>query len=300
MTCTCTKNGKASPSKNKVEISTKRKKSCGKPRIRWDIGEAQITPFLTSSLDGGVSYTPWPLYLRGTSPLCPLYRRLAGPQSRCGRCGVQKIFPLPAVEPRPSIPWPVTVRTSLSGPLWLVNWNFCEVVNLFTTFQETLFQCWNTALGVLQISLEWVVGFSVYCDMLIRCILRHLYKLFCDLGRRSGFQSKVESHVATDGQPVFVSTPPPPSPEAHNEVTACIDAVFIVVGVLYALTDLSLSALSGHYHYILLFINALPRGCMNYAKFLCWEEGQVLQWAQGLGLPMFNCNIPSSCSRHTG
>jgi hypothetical protein len=34
-----------------------------------------------------VSFTPRPLYRRGTSPLCPLARRLGGPQSRCGRVG---------------------------------------------------------------------------------------------------------------------------------------------------------------------------------------------------------------------
>jgi hypothetical protein len=34
-----------------------------------------------------VSFTPRPLYPRGKSPLCPLDRRLSGPESRSGRRG---------------------------------------------------------------------------------------------------------------------------------------------------------------------------------------------------------------------
>jgi hypothetical protein len=49
-----------------------------------------------------VSFTPPPrtLYLRGKSPLCPLDRRLSGPQSRSGCGGGEKNSqPLPGLEP---------------------------------------------------------------------------------------------------------------------------------------------------------------------------------------------------------
>jgi hypothetical protein len=50
-------------------------------------------------------FTHRQLYLRGKSPRYPLDRRLGGPQSRYGRCGVQKHFlPLPRLKPRPSNP----------------------------------------------------------------------------------------------------------------------------------------------------------------------------------------------------
>jgi hypothetical protein len=55
-------------------------------------------PFPTSALDGGEwpSFTPRPLYPRGKSPRYPLDRRLGGPQSRSGCCGVERnLLPLP-------------------------------------------------------------------------------------------------------------------------------------------------------------------------------------------------------------
>jgi hypothetical protein len=52
-----------------------------------------------------VSSTTPPLYPRRKRPRCPLDRRLGGPQSRSGRCGVEKdLFPLPRIEKRPSSP----------------------------------------------------------------------------------------------------------------------------------------------------------------------------------------------------
>jgi hypothetical protein len=39
-----------------------------------------------------------------------LYRKLSGPQSWCGRCGVDKhLLPLPGIEPRQSCPQPTAV-----------------------------------------------------------------------------------------------------------------------------------------------------------------------------------------------
>jgi hypothetical protein len=37
-----------------------------------------------------VSFTPWPLYPQGKSPLYPLDRKLGGPQSRSGRGDEEK------------------------------------------------------------------------------------------------------------------------------------------------------------------------------------------------------------------
>jgi hypothetical protein len=52
-----------------------------------------------------VSFTARPLYLHGRSRRYPLDRRLGGPQSRSGRCGIEKtLFPLPGIEARPSSP----------------------------------------------------------------------------------------------------------------------------------------------------------------------------------------------------
>jgi hypothetical protein len=54
---------------------------------------------------------------RGKSPQYPLYRRLGGPQSPFGRCGIKKnFFPVPGIEPWPPSLWPVAVPTDLS---WL-------------------------------------------------------------------------------------------------------------------------------------------------------------------------------------
>jgi hypothetical protein len=50
-----------------------------------------------------VSFTPRPLYPRGKSSWCLLYRRLGGPQGRSGHCGIYKNpLPLPETEPRMS------------------------------------------------------------------------------------------------------------------------------------------------------------------------------------------------------
>jgi hypothetical protein len=48
------------------------------------------THSLTSALDGGVSFTPRPLYSQEKSPSYPLDRRLDEPQSRSGRSGEEK------------------------------------------------------------------------------------------------------------------------------------------------------------------------------------------------------------------
>jgi hypothetical protein len=62
------------------------------------------------------SFTPRPLYLRGKCPRYPLYRRLGGPQSQSGRCGVEKnLLPMPGIEPRPSSPRSSLYRLSYPG-----------------------------------------------------------------------------------------------------------------------------------------------------------------------------------------
>jgi hypothetical protein len=44
-----------------------------------------------------------------------LHRRLGGPQSRSGRCGVEKnLLPLPGIDPRLSISLPVAIPTEPS------------------------------------------------------------------------------------------------------------------------------------------------------------------------------------------
>jgi hypothetical protein len=49
------------------------------------------------------SFTTGKLYPRRKSPQYPLDRRLGGPQSRPGRCGVEKnLLPLPGIKPRQS------------------------------------------------------------------------------------------------------------------------------------------------------------------------------------------------------
>jgi hypothetical protein len=60
-----------------------------------------------------VSFTSLPLCPRGNSPRHPLDRRLVGPQSRSGRCGVEKDL-LPGIQPRPSRPYLVAFPTELS------------------------------------------------------------------------------------------------------------------------------------------------------------------------------------------
>jgi hypothetical protein len=62
-----------------------------------------------------VSYTARTPYCRGKSPRYPLDRRLIGPQSRYGRCGVEKnLLPLTEIKHRTSSPWTVSIRTELS------------------------------------------------------------------------------------------------------------------------------------------------------------------------------------------
>jgi hypothetical protein len=59
-------------------------------------------PFLTSLIDGG----EWSVSRFGRFILrYPLERRIVGPQSQLGRCGVEKnLVPLPGIELRPSSP----------------------------------------------------------------------------------------------------------------------------------------------------------------------------------------------------
>jgi hypothetical protein len=59
--------------------------------------------FLASSLDGcGWSASRLGRFiLQGKNPRYPLDRRLGGPQSRSGRCGLEKnLLPLPGIEPQ--------------------------------------------------------------------------------------------------------------------------------------------------------------------------------------------------------
>jgi hypothetical protein len=57
-----------------------------------------------------VSFTSLPLH-----PRYPLDRRLGGPQSQSGSCGMKKnTFPLPGTEPWPSSPQPVTILSEVS------------------------------------------------------------------------------------------------------------------------------------------------------------------------------------------
>jgi hypothetical protein len=58
--------------------------------------------FLTSALDGVVSFTLLPLYPRERNHRYTLDRRRGGLQSRSGRCGEEKNLALPRVEPGPS------------------------------------------------------------------------------------------------------------------------------------------------------------------------------------------------------
>jgi hypothetical protein len=49
----------------------------------------------------------------GKEPWYPLGKRLFGPQSRSGRCGVERKLALLGIEPRPSTPQPVATPTEL-------------------------------------------------------------------------------------------------------------------------------------------------------------------------------------------
>jgi hypothetical protein len=72
------------------------------------------SPFFTSVLDGNGQLHA-SLYPRGRNPRHELDRRLGGPQSRSGRCEVERNhLPLPGIEPRPSSPNPIAVATELS------------------------------------------------------------------------------------------------------------------------------------------------------------------------------------------
>jgi hypothetical protein len=65
-----------------------------------------------------VSFTPRALYSRGKSPLYPLYRRLGGPQSRSGHCGVEKnLLQLPGIEPCRPVRSPSLYQCSYPGSL---------------------------------------------------------------------------------------------------------------------------------------------------------------------------------------
>jgi hypothetical protein len=75
---------------------------------------------------------------RSTVPHCPrgrrsrytLGRRLGGPQSRSGRCGVEKnIFPLSEIKHRPSIPQTAAIPTELSRLQVLVLWYICGYIS---------------------------------------------------------------------------------------------------------------------------------------------------------------------------
>jgi hypothetical protein len=75
-----------------------------------------------------VNFTPRPLQRQGKSPRDPLFRRLCGPQSRSGRCGVENnLLPLPGIEPRPTTARiPSLYRLSYPGSLSLQ----CRIINL--------------------------------------------------------------------------------------------------------------------------------------------------------------------------
>jgi hypothetical protein len=73
-----------------------------------------------------VSFAPLPLYLRGNSPRYPLYKRLAGPQSRSEWRGEEKLLDptrTRTATPRPSSPYPVAIPTVLSPWINFVRWD---------------------------------------------------------------------------------------------------------------------------------------------------------------------------------
>jgi hypothetical protein len=78
-----------------------------------------------------VSFTPLPLYPRGKSPQYPLDGRPAGPQSRSGRRGEDKILdPIGTRSPTPrlSSPQPVAIPTALSRQ-WTRKGKICPARN---------------------------------------------------------------------------------------------------------------------------------------------------------------------------
>jgi hypothetical protein len=65
-----------------------------------------------------VSFTPRPLYPRGNRPQYPLNRRLGEPQSRSGRCAIEKNFlPVLGIEPGRPACIPSLYRLSYPGSL---------------------------------------------------------------------------------------------------------------------------------------------------------------------------------------
>jgi hypothetical protein len=87
---------------------------------------------------------PRPLYPRGKSPRCSLYRRLGGSQSRSGRCGEEKhLFTLPGVEPLLSGPY-----ADWAGPVFIII-KHSEYIQKFPAHRYLLF----TLLFVLFVSL---------------------------------------------------------------------------------------------------------------------------------------------------
>jgi hypothetical protein len=61
-----------------------------------------------------ISFTPRPLYVRWKGPRYSLDKRLGAPQSRTGRCGVEKNYvPVSGIDLRQSSLYPVAIRTEL-------------------------------------------------------------------------------------------------------------------------------------------------------------------------------------------
>jgi hypothetical protein len=90
----------------------------------------------------------------------PLDRRLGGPQTRSGSCGVEKkILPLPGTEPQPSSLYPVTIPTELSR---------LPVTDLRTpTFS---YDTWVTEIKVNVSSLPAVFCYFVQRRMYVRVV----------------------------------------------------------------------------------------------------------------------------------
>jgi hypothetical protein len=75
-----------------------------------------VSLFLSSALDGGQWSPSCPSRFTSQekNPRYPLDRMLGGSQSRSGRCGEDKEFGMPGMEPEPSSPYPITIPTLLS------------------------------------------------------------------------------------------------------------------------------------------------------------------------------------------
>jgi hypothetical protein len=96
--------------------------------------------YLSPRLRLVVSFAPLRFYPRYT-----LGRRLSGPQSRSGHCGIQKsLFPLPGIEPglpAPSLlvcwlsyPGSTTSTSSVFVRRWMNNWRWISQSNAMETF----------------------------------------------------------------------------------------------------------------------------------------------------------------------